>query len=209
MSSSLQIEDAVYGHGAHEPMSDTYLLPELLRLVEAVHPTTEPIFEIGVGSGWTARRMTDRGFQIVGIEPSADGVALARTNAPDARIQAGSAYDDLSAQYGKFRTCYALEVIEHLYSPRVFASHAYELLEDGGHLIVSTPFHGYWKNLMLAVAGKMDSHFTALWDHGHIKFWSRETLGALLEEAGFRNIRFSYAGRFYPIPKSFFACAQR
>jgi 2-polyprenyl-6-hydroxyphenyl methylase/3-demethylubiquinone-9 3-methyltransferase len=88
-------------------------------------------------------------------------------------------------------------------------STAYALLEDGGYIIVSTPFHGYWKNLALAVTGKLDNHFMALWEHGHIKFWSKRTLTVLLSSAGFRNITFSYAGRPYPFAKSMFACAQR
>jgi hypothetical protein len=32
----------------------------------------------------------------------------------------------------------------------------------------------------------MDNHFTVLWDHGHIKFWSRSTLTKALEETGFK-----------------------
>ena len=66
----------------------------------------------------------------------------------------------------------------------------YDLAESSGTAIVSTPYHGYWKNLALAITGRMDAHFTALWDHGHIKFWSMKTLGALLFEAGFRDISF-------------------
>jgi 2-polyprenyl-6-hydroxyphenyl methylase/3-demethylubiquinone-9 3-methyltransferase len=37
--------------------------------------------------------------------------------------------------------------------------------------VISTPFHGYWKNIALAVSGKFDDHFTALWNGGHIKFF--------------------------------------
>jgi 2-polyprenyl-6-hydroxyphenyl methylase/3-demethylubiquinone-9 3-methyltransferase len=36
----------------------------------------------------------------------------------------------------------------------------------------------------------MDRHFTALWDHGHINFWSMATLGELPQEAGFLDLRF-------------------
>lgn len=200
---------ATYGHSGDQPASEDYLRPVLLRLIRERQPVPKRLFEIGVGSGWTAAHLVRAGYDVVGIEPSADGVALAQCNARGARIEQGSAYDDLARTYGKFPCVFALEVIEHLYSPRLFAKAAYDLLEDGGRLIVSTPFHGYWKNLLLAVTGRMDDHFTALWDHGHIKFWSRDTIGKLLQEAGFRNIRFAYAGRFYPISKSFFACAER
>jgi len=39
----------------------------------------------------------------------------------------------------------------------------------------------------------MDRHFTVLWDHGHIKFWSRKTLTQALQETGFTSIAFGAA----------------
>jgi hypothetical protein len=41
----------------------------------------------------------------------------------------------------------------------------------------------------------MDFHFTALWEGGHIKFWSRKTITQLLEEFGFQVIGFHGCGR--------------
>jgi 2-polyprenyl-6-hydroxyphenyl methylase/3-demethylubiquinone-9 3-methyltransferase len=119
----------------------------------------------------------------------------------------GSAYDDLESQYGKFKTVISLEVVEHLFFPRKFAACVYNLLEPGGTALISTPYHGYWKNLVLALLGKMDSHFTALWDYGHIKFWSIRTLRQLLTEAGFQDVRFHRLGRIPILAKSMVAVA--
>ena len=85
----------------------------------------------------------------------------------------------------------------------------YDLTAPGGAAVVSTPYHGYWKNLALAVSGRLDAHFTALWDHGHIKFWSIKTLSLLLQEAGFENIRIELIGRLPLIAKSMLAVARR
>ena len=82
-------------------------------------------------------------------------------------------------------------------------------MEPGGHLILSTPYHGYWKNLALAITGNMDQHFTALWDHGHIKFWSIKTLGLLLREVGFSNVSFVRVGRIPVLAKSMIAVAEK
>jgi len=57
----------------------------------------------------------------------------------------------------------------------------------------------------LALTGKMDKHFTVLWDHGHIKFWSMATLSELLREAGFQQIRFLRVGRVPVLAKSMIA----
>ena len=65
----------------------------------------------------------------------------------------------------------------------------------GGQFIVTTPYHGYLKNLTIALANKMDYHLSALWEGGHIKFWSRRTLAILLREAGYHHLVFTGAGR--------------
>ena len=55
---------------------------------------------------------------------------------------------------------------------------------------------------MLALTGKMDEHFTALWEGGHIKFWSKKTLSELLEKNGFKVLKFKGCGRVYGLWKS-------
>lgn len=78
----------------------------------------------------------------------------------------------ISAQYGRFPLVVSLEVVEHVFDPRHYARTLFDLLEPGGVAVVSTPYHGYLKNVALAVSGKLKSHFTELWDGGHIKFFS-------------------------------------
>jgi len=61
----------------------------------------------------------------------------------------------------------------------------------------------------MALTGKLGAHFTALWDHVHIKFWSIRTLGELLREAGFVDIRFERVGRVPALAKSMIAIARK
>jgi 2-polyprenyl-6-hydroxyphenyl methylase/3-demethylubiquinone-9 3-methyltransferase len=62
---------------------------------------------------------------------------------------------------------------------------------------------------MLALAGKTDFHYTALWDYGHIKFWSRKTLTTLLSQAGFKVDRFIGVGRLPFLWKSMILIARK
>jgi hypothetical protein len=55
----------------------------------------------------------------------------------------------------------------------------------------------------------MESHFTALWDGGHIKFFSEATLSQLLMEAGFVDLHFERAGRIPQLAKSMICSARR
>ena len=202
--------ECTYEYDTHEPKgSHGYLLPVLLDRFLARLPETARLLEIGAGNGYVANEIAQLGFNITAIEPSPPGVELARKHYPGLNIREGSAYDDFDAEAGSFDGVYSLEVIEHLYFPRKLTENAYKLLKPGGIICLSTPFHGYWKNLVLAVTGKLDRHFTALWDHGHIKFWSHRTLTSLLRDAGFKNVEFVHVGRIYPLSKSMVAFAQK
>ena len=108
-----------------------------------------------------------------------------------------------------FDAVLSTEVVEHVYSPRQWAAAAYASLKPGGVLICSTPYHGYLKNCALALSGKLDAHFTALWDGGHIKFWSLRTLKALLEETGFQALAVRGAGSFPWLWKSMLIAARK
>jgi len=191
---------------AHE-----YLWPALRNILNTVADGDEAlrVFDLGCGNGATADMLSGLGHHVTGVDASEEGIARAKAAHPALNLQVGSAYDDLAARFGRFPIVVSLEVVEHLYSPRVFARRLYDLLEPLGYGIVSTPFHGYWKNLAMALSGKLDDHFTVLWDGGHIKFWSERTLGILLQEAGFREIRFIRAGRLSPLAKSMIAVFRR
>jgi len=149
------------------------------------------------------------GFDVVGVDTSESGIALARAAYPACHFEVASAYDDLAGRFGQFSLVVSLEVVEHLYFPRKFAKAVNDLLEPAGTAIISTPYHGYLKNLALAITGKMDKHFTALWDGGHIKFFSKTTLRELLTEAGLQDIRFVRVGRIPPLAKSMIAIARK
>lgn len=191
--------------------SHDYLVPPLLNILDSLSlpPNRRRLFELGCGNGAVAAVLAGRGYQTTGVDVSLQGLDQARRRYPHLSLQQGSAYDPLAETYGQFPIVVSLEVVEHLYAPRVFAKTLYDLVEPEGTAIVSTPYHGYWKNLALALTGRMDAHFTALWDHGHIKFWSIKTLTMLLAEAGFNDISFMRVGRIPVLAKSLIAVAKK
>lgn len=86
-------------------------------------------------------------------------------------------------------------MIEHLYDPEKFIDFCKQALQPKGEIIISTPYHGYWKNLALTIFDKWDSHHSPTWLGGHIKFWSRKTLSQLLIDKGFGIVAFKGCGR--------------
>jgi len=191
--------------------SHVYLIPAVLKVLQSLSlpKTKNQVFELGCGNGSVANELTQKGFNVCGVDPSADGIRYANVHYPQLEIFQGSAYDNLDERYGKFPAVLSLEVVEHLYFPRKFAKTVHNLLIPGGTAVISTPYHGYWKNVALSLSGKMDAHFTALWDYGHIKFWSIKTLRALLMEAGFCDISFVRIGRIPALAKSMIAIARK
>jgi 2-polyprenyl-3-methyl-5-hydroxy-6-metoxy-1,4-benzoquinol methylase len=167
------------------------------------------VFDLGCGNGSIAFELSKLGYSVSGVDPSIEGIAQANANLKNADLRVGSAYDDLFSTFGSFPVVISLEVVEHVYDPRHYAQTLSSLVEPGGIAVVSTPYHGYFKNLAIALAGGFDAHFTALWDHGHIKFWSINTLKVLLEEAGFSRIRFHRVGRIPALARSMIAVAHK
>jgi 2-polyprenyl-3-methyl-5-hydroxy-6-metoxy-1,4-benzoquinol methylase len=194
--------------------SHSYLVPAVLKALKQNNgPKTggsaQRLIDLGCGNGSVANVLAHHGYQVIGVDASESGIAQGRQRFAHLELHVRSVYEDLASQFGQYHVLVSLEVVEHLYDPRKFAKTAYDLLEPGGRAIISTPFHGYWKNLALAITGRFDQHYTALWDGGHIKFWSERTLRQLLHEAGFRNITFIRVGRIRPLAKSMIAIARK
>jgi 2-polyprenyl-6-hydroxyphenyl methylase/3-demethylubiquinone-9 3-methyltransferase len=165
-----------YRYAPHERNhAPTYLLPRVFSILdsETRAGAVKRVFDLGCGNGSLAGELAGRGFQVVGVDPSREGIEQARGSLLNVQLEEGSSEDDLAAKYGHFPIVLSLEVIEHVYAPRKFAGRVWDLLEPGGLAVISTPYHGYLKNIALAVFNKMDWHWTALWDHGHIKFFGK------------------------------------
>ena len=179
------------------PESCGYITPAVLRTIQALG--VRRVCDVGSGNGALVAAARDAGLYAVGIEPDRDGVTHSQERLPGVNFYNLSVEDDPAAvlrnEGQPFDVVVSTEVVEHLYRPRLLPTFSRGLLEPGGYLVVSTPYHGYLKNLAVSVANGWDAHHTPLWDGGHIKFWSRATLTRLLEENGFEVVSFSGAGR--------------
>jgi 2-polyprenyl-3-methyl-5-hydroxy-6-metoxy-1,4-benzoquinol methylase len=118
-----------------------YLLPTVLRLLDerGLPAGGKRLFELGCGNGSVAHELSQRGWDITGVDPSKEGIQQARAAYPDLKLRNGSAYDDLADQHGQFPIVLSLEVVEHVYAPRDYARTVFELLVPGGMAIISTP----------------------------------------------------------------------
>lgn len=156
----------------------------------------------------------DLGFKnVYGFDASNSGIEVARKNFPELaqNFFIHNAYEsELPANVPqRYNLIISMEVLEHLYAPRNYLMNAYHWLESGGYLILTTPYHGYLKNIAISLFGFFDRHFNPLWEGGHIKFFSKHTIIKLLRETGFSVIKFKGVGRLPLLWKSMIVVAKK
>lgn len=172
------------------------LLPPIVESVKRLAPKT--VLDVGCGNGYLATKVREAlaGAMVAGVDPSESGIRHASAAHPECDLRQGSVYSDPPTDWsGKFDVIISTEVVEHLYLPRFLPAYVKKALKPGGTVLVTTPYHGYLKNVAISVLGKWDFHHSVFWDHGHVKFWSRKTLRQLFEEAGFEYVSFKGIGR--------------
>jgi 2-polyprenyl-3-methyl-5-hydroxy-6-metoxy-1,4-benzoquinol methylase len=195
------------------PESHSILAPavlEQLKLISSkVNGRPIRILDLGCGNGSFSARMSDLGYDVAACDHSSSGIKMAKESFPQVEFVQLNLNDKLPSQYQRgFDVVVSLEVIEHLFQPRVVFDRAREALGENGYLIVSTPYHGYIKNLALALFNKCDDHWHPLRDYGHIKFFSKNTLIQLVEERRFKVCSFYRVGRIPMLAKSMIIVAE-
>jgi len=192
---------------AHE-----YLLPMVRQCIGDISQGRSlKVLDLGCGNGYVASRIADLGHSVTGVDVSTEGIDTARGSFPGISYHLGSVYDDdlISKIGGPVDCVVSLEVVEHLFFPRKLFEQSYEMLVKGGALIVSTPYHGYLKNLALSLTNGWDAHFGVHWDGGHIKFFSKKSLAAMATNAGFVTLKFFPVGRVAGLWKAMIMVAQK
>ncbi|MHA3772803.1 class I SAM-dependent methyltransferase [Verrucomicrobiota bacterium sgz303538] len=168
------------------------------------------VLDIGTGNGANLREWSKVADLVVGMEPDEGGVRRAAASNPETRTYKAGVYDDPSVlDKHDFDLAISVEVVEHLLDPHALPRFAAQVVRPGGWLAVTTPYHGYLKNLALSLSNKWDRHHLPLWTGGHIKFWSRNTLAELLRRNGFVPEKFRGCGRIPYLWKSMIWLARK
>ena len=112
----------------------------LRRLVaEVVPPSPDAlIVDIGCGTGGNVAALADS-YRCVGIDTSAEAIALARRRFPQVQFIAGCAPNDLGPLAGQAKLLLLTDVLEHIEDDYLALSEILTATSPGCHLLITVP----------------------------------------------------------------------
>ena len=175
---------------AADPLRATRL--RLLR--EALAGTAaRRALDVGCGGGETVAALAALGLDATGMDVSERAVEIAAAAQPQLTFFAQDVETlPWPVEAESCDVVVSFEVIEHLLEPRRLLEGARDALRPGGHVALTTPYHGRLKNVALALAG-FDRHFAVEGDH--VRFFTDASLRRLLDETGFDVVQIRHFGR--------------
>jgi 2-polyprenyl-3-methyl-5-hydroxy-6-metoxy-1,4-benzoquinol methylase len=138
------------------------------------------LLDIGTGGGSFPHVASKRGWQAEGCEPNRWLCEWAREHY-GLHVRPGTVFEQ-HYPADAYDVVTLWDVLEHTPDPRREINEAHRLLREGGLLVVNYPDIGSW------IARLMGSSWVFLLDV-HLYYFTRATVRALLENAGFELVR--------------------
>lgn len=164
------------------------------------------ILDLGCGCGEFAAFFKELGFESEGIDISTGVIDYARKTNPGPVYHSGEVQTMLPARAGQFDAVFSSEVIEHLFDVEGYLRSINQLLKPRGVLLLTTPYHGVAKNIVIALS-RFSHHFDPLGQH--IRFFDKPGLDMCLRKFGFSPEAWTGYGRIWPLWKSHFVVSRK
>ncbi|MFC2036378.1 class I SAM-dependent methyltransferase [Chloroflexota bacterium] len=178
------VSDQSVAHiGSPELARDTHA--EILRDLGKLNPKTGRLLEIGSGQGGFLKLLEQKGWEVHGIDISAECTAYAQDVHGLNNVMIADLLDaDLDGDF--FDIVVMNHVIEHLPDPKSYLDEVYRVLKPGGVLCISTP------NIDSLQARVFGEYWRALSVPLHLVLFSPNTLSEMLAETGYSVITISH-----------------
>ncbi len=145
---------------------------------------TGPVLDVGCGGGLFSRMLAERGFQVLGLDFSAEaaGIAWHRNGVP---VVCGTLSSAPLAP-ASFAGVTMFHVLEHLYDPASYLQAAHSLLRRNGRLVIQVPNAACWQFLLLGES------WNGIDVPRHLVDFRAQDMDTLLEHCGFEVLRHKY-----------------
>jgi SAM-dependent methyltransferase len=168
-----RVEDPLY---EDEAAGRSRNFRRILRRLEKLIPERGALFDVGAATGILLDLARRRGWEPAGIEPSSWAVRSASDKYGLVLVE--GALETASLPRDRYAAVTMVDFIEHTPLPFEALAKARDILRPAGILVLVTPdIHSPAARL----AGRRWWHLRP----GHLAFFSRRSLGALLRRAGF------------------------
>lgn len=149
------------------------------------------VLEVGCATGYMTKQMiTGQQCRVTALEIDPESAELARQ--AGATVLTGDVQDEgvLEQLDGPFEVVVMADVVEHLREPEIVLSRLRLLLEPNGSLILSVPNIAHWTVRVSLLRGQFEYSEKGILDNSHLRFFTRKSIVRLLQESGYRVVRF-------------------
>jgi 2-polyprenyl-3-methyl-5-hydroxy-6-metoxy-1,4-benzoquinol methylase len=166
------------------------------------------VLDVGCGEGHLAAVLARAGAAVVGIDVAEEPLRRGREHHPGLDLRIVPAEGPWPLPDSSFDVVWAGETLEHVADTAGWLSEVRRVLRSDGRLLLTTPAHGPLAVLALAISPRgFDAHFDPRSDH--LRFYTRRSLGRLLEEFRFKDITVRARGGVPGARRTLFAAARR
>lgn len=159
-------------------------------------PRSTPVIEVGCGDASFTTDLAQQFASVVAIDISAGQIAENARQFPLIDFRQHDVSERFPFADATFEVVWCSEVLEHLFDPEFALREMHRILRPGGRLLVTVPYHGRFKNLLIALF-KWDVHFAP--SNPHIRFYTNRSLSRIAAKAGFSDIRIKTCGMGQPV----------
>src|SRR4051812_26839123 len=167
----------------------------MARMLQAL-PSDAPVIEVGCGDASFTTELAKYSSKVTAIDISAGQIAENAGRFPKIAFRQHDVSQSFPFPDASFRVVWCSEVLEHLFDPTFALREMYRILQPGGQLLVTVPYHGRFKNLLIALF-KWDEHFVPT--SPHIRFYTNRTLSRMAAKVGFNSIQLETCGMGRPL----------
>lgn len=185
---------AVYAGFRVDEFFNKTVTEELEHRISKLSSPPARLLDVGCGNGEFLYCAQKFGYDCLGIDVSADGVAIAASKGLNALN-----VDYLTYEFPhRYHLITMWDVVEHLQNPNAFIERARQLLEPRGHLVLKVPSFGERNFRVLRWFPSKSGLLLGAPDH--VQYFSRKSMEALLKRSGFSEITWYEAKQFRTKP---------
>lgn len=155
-------------------------------LITELVGTGKRVLDVGCATGYLAAALIERGCGVTGIE--LDPEAARQAEERGVRVFAGDVENmDLDEHLSGevFDVMIFGDVLEHLRDPLRALRRLEPFLREGGHVVASIPNVAHGSVRLALMQGRFRYQRLGLLDDTHLRFFTRESVERLFEDAGF------------------------